>query len=78
METQVPRIIMTACSMVFAFKSSILISAMERKSSSVTEPTFSRFGSPDPLGTLAAFKINLAAGGVFVINVKVLFTNLVI
>ena len=43
---------------------------MERKSFSVTEPTFSRFGSPDPLGTLAAFKINLAAGGVFVINVK--------
>ena len=67
-ETHVPRIISTACSMVFAFKSFIFTSAMARRSFSETDPTLSRFGSPDPFAILAAFRINLEAGGVLVMK----------
>ena len=72
METHVPRIISTACSIVLAFKSFSFISAIVRRSSSEIEPTLFRFGSPDPFAIFAAFKINLDAGGVLVIKVKLL------
>ena len=67
-----------ACSIVFAFKSSIFISAIERKSFFERTPTFSLFGSPEPFLILACFIISLAAGGVFVIKVKLLSAYTVI
>ena len=36
----------------------------------LTLPTFAVFGVPEPLPTPAAFRSSTAAGGVFVINVK--------
>ncbi len=48
----------------------IFILAMFSKSFKETEPTLFLFGSPDPLGILAAFKINRDAGGVLVIKEK--------
>jgi len=66
----VPLIISIARSTVCAFKSGILVSAISLTWAMVIEPIFVLFGSPDPFGNLAAFLINTAAGGVFVINVN--------
>ena len=68
----VPLIISMAISTEFALRSFILSSAISFKSALVTLPTFSLLGSPDPLGTPAFFFRRTAAGGVFVMNVKLL------
>ena len=61
-----------------AFRSDIFISAISRTCADVIDPTFSLFGSPDPLLMPAASKISDGAGGVLVINVNVLSAYTVI
>ncbi len=56
--------------MSFAFRSGIFISAISRTASRLIFPTLLRFGSPDPLSTLAAFNSSLAAGGVLVMKLN--------
>src|SRR6266540_949220 len=69
-ERAVPSMILIAWSTSRAFKSSSLVSAIWRTWSRVSRPTFSRLGSPEPLGIPSASLISTAAGGVFVMNVK--------
>src|SRR6266545_134685 len=69
-ERAVPSMILMAWSTSRAFKSSSLVSAIWRTWSRVSRPTFSRLGSPEPLGIPSASLISTAAGGVFVMNVK--------
>ena len=68
----VPATIRIAESTLDAFRSGIFISAISRTCADVIDPTFSLFGSPDPLLIPAAYNISDGAGGVLVINVKVL------
>ncbi len=60
----------TAASMSFAFKSFILITATSSNCARVILPTLSVCGTPLPFLMPVTFKINNAAGGVLVINVK--------
>ena len=53
-----------------AFRSGILISAIWRTWSRLRRPTFSRFGSAEPLSSRSASLISTAAGGVLVMNVN--------
>src|SRR5215204_5785775 len=69
-ERAVPSMILMAWSTSRAFRSSSLVSAIWRTWSRVSRPTFSRLGSPEPLGIPSASLISTAAGGVFVMNVK--------
>src|SRR6266508_1042323 len=69
-ERAVPSMILMAWSTSRAFKSSSLVSAIWRTWPRVSRPTFSRLGSPEPLGIPSASLISTAAGGVFVMNVK--------
>src|SRR6185437_12378758 len=64
MERAVPAMIFDAASMSFALRSTIFCSAMERTCSWVSLPTLLVCGTPEPLGTPAAFLISSAAGGV--------------
>ena len=68
----VPATIRMAASTSDALRSCIFISAISRTCLDVMDPTFSLFGSPDPLSMPAASKISDGAGGVLVINVNVL------
>ena len=68
----VPSTIRIACSTVLAFRSGILSSAISRTLSRPTLATLSRLGTPDPFGMPAAFFNKTAAGGVFVMKVKLL------
>jgi hypothetical protein len=59
-----------APSMSTAFRSGILVSAIWRTWSRVTVPTFWRFYAAEPRSSPAAFFRRIAAGGVFVMKVK--------
>ena len=63
MERAVPAMIFAAASMSLAFRSGILVSAMVRTWSWVSEATLTLCGVAEPLGTPAAFLISSAAGG---------------
>ena len=65
-ERAVPRMVLAAASTVDAFMSGIFCVAMAMICFSVTLPTFSLFGVPEPLGTPAAFSRSTGAGGVWV------------
>src|SRR6218665_1292930 len=66
----VPAIILIADSIVKAFKSAILSSAIALICSQVTLATFLRFGSPEPPFSFAASINWTAAGGVFTTKSK--------
>src|SRR5665213_3303836 len=70
-ERAVPRMVFDAASTEEAFMSGIFCVAISRICFSVTLPSFSLFGVPEPLGIPAAFSSNTGAGGVFVINENV-------
>jgi hypothetical protein len=55
---------------VLALRSAIFISAISRTCSRVTRPTFSLFGTAEPLSTPAARFRSAAASGAFVTNVN--------
>jgi hypothetical protein len=74
----VPSIIFIADSISFAFKSSILRSAILRISSRVTLPTFILGVEPEPFSIPAAFLRRAEAGGVFSLKVKLRSSNMVI
>ena len=60
-----------AASTSSALRSGILVWAISRTWSAVMVPTFSLSGLPEPLWMPAAFLMSSAAGGVFVMKVKV-------
>src|SRR3954468_20154764 len=62
--------IRAACSTSRAFRSGIFVSAIWRTCARVSRPTFSRFGSPEPLSIRSASLMRTAAGGVFVMKVN--------
>src|SRR5699024_12251830 len=69
-ERAVPATIFAAASASLAFGSVILVSAISRTWSWVSEPTLVGCGVPAHLVTPAAFLISSAAGGVLVMKVK--------
>jgi hypothetical protein len=60
----VPSMIRIAISTSCALRSGCFITAISRTWLDVTFPTFSRFGSPDPVAIFAARLSSTAAGGV--------------
>ena len=54
--------------MVFALRSFILISAIERTFARVSFPTLFLFGWPEPFSMPASLRMRSAAGGLFVTN----------
>src|ERR1035441_187513 len=66
----VPRTLLMAASTDAAFRSGIFCFAMSSTCFSVTLPTLSLFGAPDPLAMPAARFSNIEAGGVLVMNVN--------
>ena len=72
MERAVPAIMLVAASMLAAFKSGILSSAIFCTSALVRVATFVLFGVAEPDLIFAAFFNNTAAGGVFVMKLKLL------
>ena len=68
----VPATMRMAWSSSFAFKSFAFSLAISASCFFVTLPTLSRFGTPEPLAMPAAFLRSAAAGGVLVMNVKLL------
>ena len=68
----VPAIMLMAASTVAAFRSGIFFSAISRSCSCVIVATFVLFGTPEPDWILQAFLIRTAAGGVFVMKLKLL------
>src|ERR1700730_13679798 len=69
-ERAVPRMVFAAASNEDAFMTGIFCVAIAVICFSVTLPTFSLFGVPEPLGTPAAFSRSTGAGGVLVMKVK--------
>ena len=68
----VPAIMLMAASRLAAFRSGIFVSAISLTWSFVILPTFSLLGTPEAFCRPAAFLIRTAAGGVFVMKLKVL------
>ena len=68
----VPQIILYAESRLAALRSGIFVSAILITSSLEILATFVLLGTPEPDSILQAFLRRTAAGGVFVINVKLL------
>src|SRR5580693_1332443 len=66
----VPFTLFTAASSDAAFRSGIFCLAMSSTCLSVTLPTLSLFGAPDPLAMPAALFKRIDAGGVFVMKVN--------
>src|SRR5208282_4970836 len=66
----VPRMLLIAVSTEAAFRSGIFCLAMSSTCLSVTLPTLSLFGAPDPFAIPAARFSRIAAGGVLVMNVN--------
>ena len=60
-----------ACSTSRAFRSTSLVSAIERSWSRVSLPILFRFGSAEPFSIRSASLIRTAAGGVFVMKSNV-------
>src|SRR5690606_11908274 len=73
-----PAIVRTAASISAAVRSFILVVAISSTWARVSEPTLSVCGRGEPLATLAAFLIRTAAGGVFMMKVKLLSAKAVI
>src|SRR6185312_3769908 len=73
-----PATIAIADSSVSQLRSGSLISAIFLTCALVTEPTFTRFGVPEPFSTPASFFSRTAAGGVLVMKVKDLSAKIVI
>src|ERR1700677_963087 len=71
MERAVPLVLFSADSTETVFKSGIFCLAISSTCFSVTVPTLSLLGVPEPLARFAAFFSSTAAGGVLVTNVKV-------
>src|SRR5580658_11331946 len=71
MERAVPRTLLMAASTEAAFRSGIFCLAISSTCFSVTLPTLSLLGAPDPLAMPAARFNNTDAGGVLVMKVKV-------
>ena len=65
----VPSTIRIADSIVFALRSFIFISAIERTFALVIFPTLFLFGCPEPFSMPASLRMRSAAGGLFVTNV---------
>ena len=70
MERAVPSTIFMAASTSLALRSAILVWAIWRTCSRVTEPTLVTWGWAEPFSTLAAWRSMTAAGGVLVTKVK--------
>src|SRR5690349_24999693 len=70
MERAVPLMLLIAASRLAAFKSGIFCLAISETCFSVTLPTLSLFGVPEPLATAAARFSNTDDGGVLVMKVK--------
>src|SRR5690606_26919576 len=66
----VPATVRTAASRSAAVRSGIFTFAISSSCCRLTLPTLAVLGVPDPFGTPAAFCSRTAAGGVFVMNVK--------
>ena len=64
MERAVPAIMLMAASMLAAFRSGILVSAILRTSSLLMVATLVLLGTPEPDSMLHAFLMRTAAGGV--------------
>src|SRR6202050_1566740 len=71
MERAVPFTLLTAASTEAAFRSGIFCLAISSTCFSVTLPTLSLLGVPEPLATPAARFSRIAAGGVLVMKLKV-------
>ena len=69
-ERAVPFTLLTAASTEAAFRSGIFCLAISSTCFSVTLPTLSLLGVPDPLATPAARFNRIAAGGVLVMKVN--------
>src|SRR5712692_2715088 len=69
-ERAVPSTVLIAASSDAAFRSGILVLAISSTCFLVTLPTLFLFGTPEPFCKPAAFRRRIAAGGVFVTNVK--------
>src|SRR5512141_1668056 len=69
-ERAVPSTCFIAPSMLMAFRSFILSSAISRTCLRLTLPTLSLFGTPEPFSTPAALRKSTAAGDVFSTKVK--------
>ena len=67
---KVPAIMLIAASMLAAFRSGILVSAILRTSSLLMVATLVLLGTPEPDSMLQAFLMSTAAGGVLVMKVK--------
>src|SRR5690606_21648938 len=67
-----PAMVRTAASMSAAVRSFILVVAISSTWARVSEPTLSVSGRGEPFWILAAFLIRTAAGGVFMMKVKLL------
>ena len=65
-----PLMLLIAVSTEAAFRSGIFCVAISRTCFSVTFPTLSLFGVPEPLATPAAFFSSTAADGVLVMKLK--------
>ncbi|MCW2903952.1 MAG: hypothetical protein JWO67_6217 [Streptosporangiaceae bacterium] len=70
MDRAVPATIFSAAAMSVALRSGILVLAISRTWSAVTEPTLVLCGSPLPFSTPAALRMSCAAGGVLVTKVN--------
>src|SRR5258706_606991 len=70
-ERAVPRMLLIAVSTEAAFRSGIFCLAISSTCLSVTLPTLSLFGVPDPLAMPAARFSRIDAGGVLVMKVNV-------
>ena len=70
MERAVPLMLLMADSTDAALRSGIFCVAISRTCFSVTLPSFSLFGVPEPLAMPAAFLSRTAAGGVLVMKLK--------
>src|SRR3989304_2093392 len=74
----VPAMILTAASRSAQLRSAFLIPAISSTCLRVTEPTRVRPGSPEPFARLAAFLRRTAAGGLFMMKVKLRSPKMVI
>src|SRR4029077_4499554 len=73
-----PAIVRTAASMSAAVRSGIFVFAISSACARVNLPTLSALGRWLPLSTFAAFMMSTVAGGVFMMNVKLLSAYAVI
>src|SRR6476620_11399119 len=77
-ERAAPATIAIADSRLYVLRSGSLISAIFLICAFVTEPTFVRFGTPEPFSIPASFFSRTAAGGVLVMKEKDLSAKMVI